>query len=1105
MRYLYIYLLICLFAIKTSAQTCDNCKTVYENYTGTVHVKNNEQVCLKGTFSGSIELSGGALNICGQANITSVNFKQPSSFKIAEGASVFIKTINSNKEVNLINYCDSFVIGGGGFNQPFTLTNYGKAYIQGGSFNSTFTVNNTDTLIINTNLNLSGKATFTNTGYLLINGNLNPNNASVVFQNQCQLRINGDMTLNGQTVNVGGGYLRINNVNINSGKIVLSESSVFYVNQINVNGTIEGTGSRSTMVCTQNPNLNSQPSIKGNISLCVKTGNFNPNPGRIEAPATVDCNNPIPGSKCNPEPYGIAYFRMVPQQSSSWNSSSTWEIQTSTGWVAAPSGRYPTSGCAVLIGDGKQMTATQNVTISKLVLGESTSGGRLILDPTKSVLFNVEDTTQLTAQSQIELNNSTLLINGLLVGDVNVKGGSFGNLALNVKNPTATLRFDQSVPGVSNKVSILSYNMSNSGTVSLSDTLHIGFALNPQGGTLQTNDKLILDSYVSGTACVAPGNGNYIQGKVTVNKFIPAVARRYRFVSSPVSDGNLLDWQQEVYITGNNAAGNATGTTVGQLNSAGFDATSSNAPSMYWYDETATGNLNNGWMAVTNETNTLADYPLQVGRGYRLFIRGDRSDLGRLDGSLNDQNAVTLNIKGTLNTGDVSVPVLFNDFGATLWDNGWNQIGNPYAASIDWEMMYNDNALHSNIEPIVWTYDPAKNTYISYNALTGSGTLQSGLIAGGQSFWVKADGPAAPIVFKEKYKTIKTTFSLAREEDNRDDEIKITLIKDSINQDQSILKYVPGAQKAKDPYDILKYWGGSVGVAFYNPEDTSYLELSARPVNYVDADMMKLYFYVDASGQYEFKFNKTSNRLFNSVAKLYLFDNFTNQYINILNGQGYSFTVDMNDNASKDNFRFSLIFFPSSPPVADVNYFFATPSDTSTVLLEWGSLMEPIPTTYRVQRGLSTAIFSTLGTVVGTGSEVNASDYEFLDTTVNGYTELFYRISYSDTITTSAMYTPIIRINLLTGEREIMESKASVKLYPNPVANVLTIQSEQLKLEQTEVRIIDITGKEWLSFYCGQQTDGSLELDCSQLPKGLYVVHLKSNNGVATHHKILKQ
>ena len=102
------------------------------------------------------------------------------------------------------------------------------------------------------------------------------------------------------------------------------------------------------------------------------------------------------------------------------------------------------------------------------------------------------------------------------------------------------------------------------------------------------------------------------------------------------------------------------------------------------------------------------------------------------------------------------------------------------------------------------------------------------------------------------------------------------------------------------------------------------------------------------------------------------------------------------------------------------------------------------------------------------------------------------------------MYTPIIRINLLTSEKELLNPQQQVSLYPNPVEGTLIIQSDLLKADQTHVQIQDLTGKQWMLLQCNSQQDATLALDCAGLPAGVYIVTIQSKNGQILHQKMVK-
>jgi len=73
--------------------------------------------------------------------------------------------------------------------------------------------------------------------------------------------------------------------------------------------------------------------------------------------------------------------------------------------------------------------------------------------------------------------------------------------------------------------------------------------------------------------------------------------------------------------------------------------------------------------------------------------------------------------------------------------DGWNLLGNPFPAPIDWD---EGNWQLSNVDASIYTYDGATGNYLSWNGITGS--LTDGVIPVAQGFFVHANGPDPTIV-----------------------------------------------------------------------------------------------------------------------------------------------------------------------------------------------------------------------------------------------------------------------------------------------------------------------------------------------------------------------
>lgn len=456
--------------------------------------------------------------------------------------------------------------------------------------------------------------------------------------------------------------------------------------------------------------------------------------------------------------------------------------------------------------------------------------------------------------------------------------------------PASSLFFDQTTPGTTNRVTNFTLNRAGQ-TVTLGNMLEVAGTYTPTNGALEIEGVLKLVSNASGTARVAIGSGNsYITGSVIAEQYVPAFARRWRFYSPSVSGATLLDLKDEIYVTGQGGSTN------------GFDQTGSNQPSAYTYNENLrTGDVNSGWAEASN-----INLELPVGQGLRLFIRGDRSNSGRLDGTVAGQNAVVMNLNGSLNMGDITIPVTYTSSGNNAND-GWNFVGNPYASSYDWDAFFDANNGTPNcfnIEPTIFIYNPYSDGYVSFNALggePGTGNLTDGIIPTTAGFWVKAKGANPTLVLTEQYKVATAPIQLFKTEPN--ESFQIRLEKDSISYDDVIVKYAEGSTIEKDPYDIVKMNATWTNISAYG-SDKVQLTASVRPLTSVN-DTIKLSVNARSTGNYKIKFyNSTSTPINENV---YLIDNYLNTVTDIKATKEYPVSMDYTTVGSYGLNRFYIV------------------------------------------------------------------------------------------------------------------------------------------------------------------------------------------------------
>ena len=545
--------------------------------------------------------------------------------------------------------------------------------------------------------------------------------------------------------------------------------------------------------------------------------------------------------------------------SGNWNDSTTWSA-TSGGTAGAS---VPIAGDSVIISNTVTITADAECISLTLISGTLSLG-----------------TNQLTVKGRIIQTS----------GNIDGSGGTVvlsGTTAQTI--PSATF--------LNNTLKNLTIN--NSAGVTLSDTLKLTgtHTSTPTSGTLNTGGHLRLVSTATTTANIANGNCStcsYISGNVAVERYIPTGLRRYRFLSSPIVSTTLADWQNEMYITGP-----GIGNLVGTKNTNGFDATAGNFSSSFYYDE-----LTAAWLSPTDTSQVLA-----IGKGYRIAIRGDRSDSTILtSGTIgSSQNAVTLDLKGIVNQGNITMPVSYSSSTGL----GWCLLGNPYPSAYDFQSYYvagntggidSSGTNYSNIGNTIFIYSPTSGGYHSYNASSNTGTsyLNSGIIPSGSAFWVRATAVSPSLIFTEAYKV--STNAGAGLFKKSGGNFSITLIMDSLNSDEMVVKYMSAATLEVDNYDMIKMFGGDINIASITPSG-KLLTGNCKPFNGV-SDTIPLFMSVKKLVKYTLKFKNVVDLAAGKTIEL--FDSVTGNRIDLTKDSEYIYTPNATEKLSRIT-RFKIL------------------------------------------------------------------------------------------------------------------------------------------------------------------------------------------------------
>lgn len=396
------------------------------------------------------------------------------------------------------------------------------------------------------------------------------------------------------------------------------------------------------------------------------------------------------------------------------------------------------------------------------------------------------------------------------------------------------------------------------------DSLRITDQLTVSGGTVHSNGFITLASTGQDhAASVAQLTGSAaIVGDVNVERYIEP-GRKWKYVSFPVTGMNVQDLQDYVPVTG---GFNGASTGPGLLTN----------PSLYYYHEPS-----GGWIPYP-AANSNNQQPLELGRGYSVFMR-------------NETVAEKVVATGELRVGQFQF-TLTPDPDVNTTDNGWNLVGNPYASSILWGPT---GWTRSQVNQTIYIRDNNSGSFQVWDGDTGDEDTFNGVIASGQSFWVRTTGNTPQLNITEAAKVSSdATFYRTKSDVSA---LKVRLSYDE-HADNTYLKFTAGGKPSFDDdrdgvkqkndhinFSVLTSDG--VPVAIKNLSDTLCIHETALAFEPLSTGLHAI--KVEGSA-----FTKT-------IAKLRLIDHYLDSTVTLLEGEQYTFSVTGEQkSAAKD--RFSL-------------------------------------------------------------------------------------------------------------------------------------------------------------------------------------------------------
>jgi hypothetical protein len=660
---------------------------------------------------------------------------------------------------------------------------------------------------------------------------------------------------------------------------------------------------------------------------------------------------------------------------------------------------------------------------------------------------------------------------------------------------------------------------------------------------------LTLLSGAASTAAVYTPAGTTITGNVNVQRYITSGSgsRGYRLLCSPVNVSLSTTGTGNLGLSYLNANASFGGTTYYGAFTAGpgtgFTTNGSMNPIIYLYDESRptdnssfVSGKNVGVYTISGSTvTTINGVPavtspgvsIPVGNSYLFYFVG--SDQSTVVSASRVPDATSLTATGYLNQGNVPVKFWKTNSTTIPYDvttgttnYGINQIGNPYASTINLNTLYTDN-YNSTTNPIgnaFYELIPGGN-YVTYNASNGhvSDSRASQYIVSGQGFLIQATGasPAETVTFKEDQKvaynssatlleSMPSRPALADAHLVKNDAFAIPLsvttaanaglhlqlAKDNNNYAQTGIYFTNDAADQYRPSEDAAQIDGGTPAVYLSSFAADNVKLAINTMNaYGLNKKIRLYDNATAGGVYTFSMPDLTG-IDTSDYNLYLVDHLQKDSIDLVRYKNYAFNLNTADTNSFGSNRFVLAI--DHKPVAPYQLAAFWGQKTSAgVQLNWSAINAGTYTGYTLQKLNANGYYDSLYTVQ---SDTTITTYNYIDThPIIGNN--VYRLKQNG-ITGAITYSAAVTVGYNS------TTPAGLTLYPNPAQNTMNVSltSSTVNTPVYLENIYSETGK----LIKQQPVSGTAWCeDISAYQTGIYVLQIKDTNGnIIGQSKFLK-
>ncbi len=366
---------------------------------------------------------------------------------------------------------------------------------------------------------------------------------------------------------------------------------------------------------------------------------------------------------------------------------------------------------------------------------------------------------------------------------------------------------------------------------------------------IEGSATLTINSDATGTgSLIIHGTFTNVGSTVRINRYMTAYSTSsdgWHFLSAPVSSFAIAG--------------------------SGFEPTAGN-DDLYEYDETAT---TDNWLNYTG--GTFGDANFVVGKGYLCAYKAP---------------ATTKQFTGDINAGTVTKNLSYTS-GAS--SPGWNLLGNPYTAAIDWDLLTKS----ASVDGAVYVVRASDGAYISWNG--SAGDLTGGIIPAMQGYFVKTTAASQSVTMEaaDEVHATGTYYKTGNAENTL--VVKVTGEKGESN---AYIQFREDATKTFDhAIDAYKLFGYSKAPQIYTNDGENIYSINCLPLNIKDY-VLPLAVKTNYPGDYTLDFTGIDNLAVNDL-KVKLTDLKLNTTVTISEGDTYAYTTSEGDDAN----RFELEFY----------------------------------------------------------------------------------------------------------------------------------------------------------------------------------------------------